>query len=262
MPAAAAGGDSQDNMTDLRRSYIDPATGQFLFLKHDRDHNGWVPSVATMEAWRDGRIRVYSPSDSTDRFITMPGHYSWPILTPAEETNIRVMMARPWIPDGQSIEGLRDDQIDDFDALQHLITDSATSSSRIIHHHHHHMLDTLLRPSLIMDMPLTLMSLQQRPPSASFDGLLAAAILASAAPDLSPSPTATPPRPPTFPKHLADQVLAAAEAAGQTCPITMEPIKRSAATITSCGHVFQKEAIAEWMQGHDTCPECRQPCSV
>jgi hypothetical protein len=42
----------------------------------------------------------------------------------------------------------------------------------------------------------------------------------------------------------------------------MEPIKKAAAAITSCGHVFQKEAIAEWMEGHDTCPECRQPFSI
>jgi len=240
-------------MADQRRSYIDPTTGEFLFLLYDRVRNGWVPSVVTMEAWRDGRIRVYSPSDRTDRFITMPGHYPWPILSPTEETNIKVMMAHPWIPDGQSIEGLREDQIDDFDALQNIIMEGPPS--RVIHHHHHHMLDTLLRPQLLVDMPMTLVAVQ---PS-SFDSLMAAALLASAS---APVPAPRQPRPPAFPKHLADQVLVAAETAGQTCPITMEPIKKAAAAITSCGHVFQKEAIAEWMEGHDTCPECRQPCSI
>jgi len=252
-------------MSDLRRSYIDPTTGEILFLMHDHVRNGWIPSIAMMEAWRDGRIRVYSPSDHTDRFITMPGHYHWPILSPAEETNIRVMMAHPWIPDGQSIEGLRDNQITDFDSLQQLLTDNnetAVASSHAIHHYYHyqHMLDTLLRPALMIDMPLILTTLQQRPPSSSFESLLAVALQASASASVeAAAPTQ---KPPTFPKHLAEQVLAAAEAAGQTCPITMEPIKKSDATITSCGHVFQKAAIAEWMKGHDTCPECRQPCSV
>jgi hypothetical protein len=77
-----------------------------------------------MEAWRDGRIRIYSPTDLTDRFITMPDHIHWPLLTPTEEQNIRAILAHPWIPDGQSIEGLREDQIDDFDSIQQLCTDA------------------------------------------------------------------------------------------------------------------------------------------
>lgn len=68
--------------------------------------------------------------------------------------------------------------------------------------------------------------------------------------------------PPAFPAHLVSPVLAAAVAERKTCPITMEPIRKKTAAITSCGHIFQKEAIQEWMKEHDTCPECRQRCSL
>ena len=257
-------------MTDQRRSnirsYIDPETGEILLLIHDRHRNGWIPSIAAMDSWRAGRIRIYSPTDRTDRFITMPEHIHWPLLTPLEETNIRAILTHPWIPDGQSIEGLRDAQIDDFDALQQLlVTDRApytfqhVAPTRTLTNHHR-MLDALLRPTLLMDTPLTLMPVQQfqqlqlqQMPSIDLMTILAS----SARP-----PDRPPDRPSAFPKHLTDQVLASAEAAGQTCPITMEPIKKTSASITSCGHIFQKTAITHWMQDHNTCPECRQPCTI
>lgn len=238
----------QDAMTDQRslRSYIHPETGEILLLIHDRQRNGWIPSIAAMEAWRDGRIRIYSPTDSPDRFLTMPEHIHWPLLTPTEEQKIRAILSHPWIPDGQSIEGLREDQIDDFD-LHHFLTDGERSVQHVIHHHHHHLLDTL-RPTLMMDIPLSLVLVPEP---------LDRMILASAGDHISDVP-----RHQAFPKHLVDQVLASAEAAGQTCAITMEPIKKASASITSCGHVFQKDAIAHWMHSHNTCPECRQPCCL
>jgi hypothetical protein len=77
-----------------------------------------------------------------------------------------------------------------------------------------------------------------------------------------PRPRETPPPPPAFPAHLVGPVLASAEADRKICPITMDPIRKRTAAITSCGHIFQKKAIQEWLASHDTCPECRQRCSL
>lgn len=241
-------------MQDRRRSYIDPRTGEFLFLEWDTQRNGWAPAMTTMTGWRHGQTRVYQPSDQPTLFVTMPDHIRWPLLTQYEEDDIRVLLSHPWIPDGQATEGITEDQIDDIDLLQTLMAEPdymQQHQHHHHHHHHHHLLDTILRPTLFMDSPLTLV------PHAAV--LLATATLASQSQSQSQQPKQ---RPPPFPKHLADQVLVKAETDGQTCPITMEPIKRSSSTVTSCGHVFQKTAITEWMQSHDTCPECRQTCSV
>ena len=65
-----------------------------------------------------------------------------------------------------------------------------------------------------------------------------------------------------FPKHLVGQILATAETSNQLCSITMDPIRTATAAITSCGHIFQRDAIAHWLTAHATCPECRQPCRI
>jgi hypothetical protein len=245
----------QDDMQDRRRSYIDPRNGELLLMEWDTHHDGWVPATRTMHAWQEGSSRIYNPIDNPHTFITMPGHIQWPRLHPTEEDDIRVLMARPWIPDGQAMEGLHEDEIEEMDAMQQLLREDPILQTppRI---HRLDILESILRPTLVMEMPMTLLV---QPPRQT-DSLLAAALLASLAAPPRPPPPAV--RPPPFPKHLADQVLAAAEAAGQACAITMEPIQKASAAVTSCGHVFQKEAITHWMQDHDTCPECRQPCAI
>ena len=250
----------QDDMQDRRRSYIDPRTGEFLFLEWDTQRDGWAPAMTTMTSWRHGQTRVYQPSDQPTMFVTMPGHIRWPLLTQYEEDDIRVLLAHPWIPDGQATEGITEDQINDIDLLQTLMSEPDYHHHHH-HHHHHHLLDTILRPTLFMDSPLTLV---QQPDNTVYAAVLLASLSqpqSQSQPQPQPQPQSHQ-RPPPFPKHLADQVLLKAETDGQTCPITMEPIKRSGSIVTSCGHVFQKTAITEWMQSHDTCPECRQTCSV
>jgi len=63
-----------------------------------------------------------------------------------------------------------------------------------------------------------------------------------------------------FPKHLIDAVLEHAETTNKSCPITMDPIQKATATVTICGHIFQKAALTEWLKTNTTCPECRAPC--
>lgn len=65
-----------------------------------------------------------------------------------------------------------------------------------------------------------------------------------------------------LPVHIQAIVLERAESERKTCSISMEPIRKHTSTVTSCGHVFQKEAIQEWLSSHRTCPECRQICSI
>ena len=61
-----------------------------------------------------------------------------------------------------------------------------------------------------------------------------------------------------YPAHIIDAILEHAETTKKTCPITMEPLQKTTATVTSCGHIFQKAALTEWLETHKTCPECRQ----
>ena len=48
---------------------------------------------------------------------------------------------------------------------------------------------------------------------------------------------------------------------GDTCPITMELLSPITASVTSCYHVFDTEAIDHWLTEHKTCPVCKQACS-
>jgi len=65
-----------------------------------------------------------------------------------------------------------------------------------------------------------------------------------------------------LPVHIQTIVLERAESERKSCSISMEAIRKHTSTVTSCGHVFQKDAIQEWLTRHRTCPECRQICSI
>jgi len=100
------------------------------------------------------------------------------------------------------------------------------------------------------------------------DEEVAAAVLASLSSySYSPSPSPSPsPRieskPQPLPAHIRTIVLERAESDGKTCPITLTPIRAPTASVTSCGHIFQAAAIQEWLSTNETCPECRQKCSI
>jgi hypothetical protein len=66
-------------------------------------------------------------------------------------------------------------------------------------------------------------------------------------------------------KYVADLVIADKIRQGATCSITMEPLSScpaGPACVAPCYHCFDKEAIQEWLQRNETCPECRQPCGL
>jgi hypothetical protein len=67
-------------------------------------------------------------------------------------------------------------------------------------------------------------------------------------------------RPEPIPQFVAEALLA--KAVKETCPITMEPLVAGQTSATSCFHLFQKNALEEWLAKNTTCPVCKRECSV
>jgi len=67
---------------------------------------------------------------------------------------------------------------------------------------------------------------------------------------------------PPLPAFVRTLLVEEAISKKQDCPITMEPITKESATVTSCYHVFDQDAIASWLTTHSTCPVCKQTCSL
>jgi hypothetical protein len=64
-------------------------------------------------------------------------------------------------------------------------------------------------------------------------------------------------------KRVAELVIANAVDTGTICPITMDPLTvDTAACVAPCYHVFEQEAIRQWLVTQTTCPECREPCAL
>lgn len=62
---------------------------------------------------------------------------------------------------------------------------------------------------------------------------------------------------PRIPKSVETALLRDAEQQKKLCPITLEPIQATTATITPCFHIFNSIALSSWTTEHHTCPECR-----
>ena len=123
------------------------------------------------------------------------------------------------------------------------------------HYHHHWSAAPVLVPAPAEEDTASL--------SLILAALAAARAREAAVGPVGPYPSAPPaPALAPLPKHIATIVLERAAADGTLCPITMEPITPSSGVVSSCGHVFQGAALKEWLSGHTTCPECRQPCCI
>lgn len=105
-------------MTERRRSYIDPATHEFLLLEWNTQCDGWHPAMTTLQSWQRGLTRIYRPSDRPTTLITCPGHIAWPLLTATEEPDIRSLLEHPWIQPAFAIDSFCEEQIDDADGTQ------------------------------------------------------------------------------------------------------------------------------------------------
>ena len=213
-----------DRSTD-RRAYIDPTTNEVLLLEWKRagDQEGWLPALDTLRAWQTGLLEVCKPSASPE-FVTMPDRVHWPCLTPEEERHILTLLNKPWISPRMIV---RPAPAPAAGSRPPFVVRLQPPS---MHHH------PLIR--LMMQMPMT-------------PGLAAAA---AAGPFVA---AAAKPKPTPFPRHLIGPVLAHADATKANCPISLEPITKENATVTSCGHVFQTEALDQWLTQSTICPECR-----
>ena len=61
-------------------------------------------------------------------------------------------------------------------------------------------------------------------------------------------------------KRIPVQMIQTVRFESDVCPITNAPI--STAGITSCGHMFEREAILFWLSTRNTCPVCRRQCMI
>lgn len=68
-----------------------------------------------------------------------------------------------------------------------------------------------------------------------------------------------------LPKRIAWLIAEDASKAGNTCPISTNEISPITASVTTCYHVFETEAINEWVERNPIntpCPVCRKSCEV
>lgn len=93
-------------------------------------------------------------------------------------------------------------------------------------------------------------------------------------PHTPPSPFLVPPRQQvlvkrkeSIPRRIAWLIAEDAQKQGDTCAITMEDISPMTAAVTTCFHVFNGDALAEWVARHTNaskipCPVCRKDFSM
>jgi len=221
-----------------RCAYVDT---HILFMQWDGQKDGWIPDLSAMQQHREGNLRVYHPADAEEILVTMPGHVLWPVKF--DGADIREVLEMPWVP--SALQGMTEAEIDQLDAYR-LSTDALS-------------IPPILRVDVRINAPLT--RVEVNIPS-RFEEELAASILASLSSYRHPTPVQPVQPPPLLPVHIRSIVLGHAESVNQTCSISLEPIRSTTASVTSCGHIFQTAAIQEWLSENQTCPECRKPCSV
>ena len=69
----------------------------------------------------------------------------------------------------------------------------------------------------------------------------------------------------SMPVHVVTIVIADAIRRNESCPISYDDITKENATVTSCGHVFAKNAIRTWLanpSSRNLCPVCKRTCTT
>jgi hypothetical protein len=66
----------------------------------------------------------------------------------------------------------------------------------------------------------------------------------------------------SIPTFVVNTLLEAAIQEKRECSITMEPITKETAAVTSCYHIFNRDAIAIWLASTTSCPVCKQDCTL
>ena len=60
-----------------------------------------------------------------------------------------------------------------------------------------------------------------------------------------------------MPNDLFNHIITDAVNKGETCSITFEPLTAENATVLSCFHIFDNDAIHKWVETNESCPLCR-----
>ena len=65
-----------------------------------------------------------------------------------------------------------------------------------------------------------------------------------------------------IPRRIAWLIAEDACKNNETCAITLEPISPLSASVTSCFHSFDNDALKAWLTTKNSCPTCRKPCKA
>lgn len=77
-------------------------------------------------------------------------------------------------------------------------------------------------------------------------------------PSQSSPPVASVPIVSAFPQHLVNMIIEAALDKNTSCPIEFEPLTKTSARLTPCGHLVSHPAAEYWLSSAHSCPVCRQ----
>ena len=65
-----------------------------------------------------------------------------------------------------------------------------------------------------------------------------------------------------IPEFVCRALIREAIEKGDTCPISLTEFSHTMAiSVTSCYHLFEQEALDQWLHSHSSCPVCKQVCS-
>ena len=68
-----------------------------------------------------------------------------------------------------------------------------------------------------------------------------------------------------MPQHIKEIIIGNSVSKRETCAISFNDITQDMASITSCGHVFDRLAITRWLaesSSNGLCPLCKQKCHL
>lgn len=236
----------------LPRVFIEPHAGTLLFMHWDSVAGGWTPHMPTIEGWQQGSTRLYRTGPT--QWITMTSfergtqRQYWGILRRDEEIDIRAVMDHPWIEPRHVFTTIPEEVIPDFDAVleDRMINEE---DSPYWNHPLFELLDGAPPMGFPIPRPFTMIPVPSAPRSDPVPS----------APRADPVPSA-----PTqaLPVHVVNLLIQQACDSHQRCPITMELLEPRGTAVTTCGHLFDADAIRQWFTTRRTCPTCRQPAGL
>ena len=244
-----------------RRAYFNDSE---LILLEPHPMGMWVPATKAMKSVLQGKVRIYlTDGDMVITHGALPlkwplSHWDRPPGLPGLSIDLHMVYVlsekdiyafEAWLLN--PVEGTR------WDAVRRPIP--VYVSTQLVQAPSQSFTSSL--PSLVLPFPSSSVVVQASSPSLVV------------VPTPSPSPVvvqASSPSPVTIPfplvtpyvqapNHVTRLAILGAEASGAICPITTEPIRAATATMTPCGHIFDREALALWTATATVCPECRAP---